>query len=91
MRGGQLIIDLKNKNHTSGVAVNHPGIYNLIKSTRKPVRLCNLVIDGVEKRDANLYIFNSNGNSFNGGISYGDTDYTFTIADNDDVTFTKAV
>ena len=89
MRGGELIIDLKNINHTSGVAVNHPGIYNLIKSSRKPVRLCNLVLDGIEKRDADLYIINSTSNAFNGAISYGDIDYNFTITDTDDITFTK--
>lgn len=89
MRGGELIIDLKNIDHTSGVAVNHPGIYNLIKNSRKPVRLCNLVLDSVEKKDVNLSILNSNGNSFNGAISYGDIDYNFTITDTDDVTFTK--
>ena len=88
MRGGELIIDLKNKNHTMGVAVNHPGIYNLIESTRKPVRLCNLVIADSEKQDLCLTSLEAVGNTYKAIVILAAQNYDITITDTDDITIT---
>ena len=90
MRGGELIIDLKNKNHTVGVAVNHPGIYDLIKSTRKPVRLCNLVIADLERQDVDLTSLEAVGSTYKAILLLGGAQsYTITITNTDEVTFTN--
>ena len=86
MRGGRLIIDLKNINHTEGVAVKHPGIYNLIKSTRKPVRLCNFVINNTEYQDVDLIGLTASGNSYSSLILFTTGNYKIIITDTDDVT-----
>lgn len=86
MRGGELIIDLKNKNHTIGVAVNHPGIYDMIESTRKPVRFCNLVIADSEKQDVCLTSLVAIGNTYKTVLILAGQNYNITITDTDDVT-----
>ena len=87
MRGGEIIIDLKNKNHVLGTAVNHPGIYSLIKSTRKPVRLCNFVLAGSEKYDICLTSLESVNNTYKAVIILASANYNIDITDTDDVTF----
>ena len=89
MRGGELIIDLKNINHTLGVGVNHPGIYGLIESTRKPVRLCNLVIGNSEKQDIDLVSLEAIGNTYKAVVILAQKNYDITITDTDDVTITE--
>lgn len=87
MRGGELIIDLKNIDHTLGVAVKHPGIYGLIGSTRKPVRLCNLVIAGSKKQDVDLISLEAVDSTYKVTLLLGGaTNYTITITNTDDVT-----
>lgn len=88
MRGGELIIDLKNINHVLGTALNHPGIYGLIKSTRKPVRLCNLVIAGSEKQDLNVTSLELFGDTYKARITLAEKVYNVIITNTDDVTFT---
>ena len=87
MRGGELIIDLKNINHVLGTAVNHPGIYSLIKSTRKPVRLCNFVLVGSEKQDLNVTSLEQFGDTYKARIILAQTSYNMLITNTDDVTF----
>ena len=90
MRGGQLIIDLKNINHTVGVAVNHPGIYDLIERTRKPVRLCNLVIAGSKKQDVDLISLEAVDSTYKVTLFLGGVQsYTIIITNTDEVTFTN--
>ena len=89
MRGGELIIDLKNINHTLGVAVKHPGIYCLIDSTRKPVRLCNLVIAGSKKQDVDLISLEAVDSTYKVSLLGGANSYTITITNTDEVTFTN--
>ena len=90
MRGGELIIDLKNINHTVGVAVKHPGIYGLIDSTRKPVRLCNLVIAGLKKQDVDLISLEAVDSAYKITLFLGGANsYTITITNTDEVTFTN--
>ena len=86
MRGGELIIDLKNINHVLGTAVNHPGTYSLIKSTRKPVRLCNLVMANSEKQDICLTSLEPVGNTYKAVFSSVNTFYNIVITDTDEVT-----
>ena len=89
MRGGELLIDLKNKDHTIGVAVKHPGIYGLIDSTRKPVRLCNLVIAGSKKQDVDLVSLEAVDSTYKVTlILAGTTNYNMVITNTDEVTFT---
>ena len=88
MRGGELIIDLKNINHVLGTAVNHPGIYSLIKSTRKPVRLCNLVIAGSEKLDLDVTSLEQVGDTYKAVVILATQNYDILITNTDDVTFT---
>ena len=88
MRGGELIIDLKNINHVLGTAVNHPGIYSLIKSTRKPVRLCNLVIAGSEKQDLDVTSLEQVGDTDKAIVILANANYNILITNTDDVTFT---
>ena len=90
MRGGEIIIDLKNKNHVLGTAVKHPGIYGLIDSTRKPVRLCNLVIAGSKKQDVDLISLEAVDSTYKAGLLLGGPNsYTITITNTDEVTFTN--
>lgn len=90
MRGGELLIDLKNIDHTIGVAVKHPGIYGLIDSTRKPVRLCNLVIAGSKKQDVDLTSLEAVGSTYKVTLFLGGPDsYTIDITNTDEVTFSK--
>lgn len=90
MRGGELLIDLKNINHTIGVAVKHPGIYGLIGSTRKPVRLCNLVISGSKKQDVDLTSLEVVDSTYKASLLLGGVQsYTITITNTDEVTFTN--
>ncbi len=88
MRGGELIIDLKNVNHTLGVAVNHPGIYDLIESTRKPVCLCNFVVAGLEKQDIWLTGLEAVGDTYKAIIILAAQNYNILITNTDDVTIT---
>ena len=90
MRGGELIIDLKNINHVLGTAVNHPGIYSLIKSTRKPVRLCNFVLAGSEKQDLCLTSLEAVGDTYKGIIMLAAQNYNILITNTDELTFTEA-
>ena len=90
MRGGELLIDLKNIDHTIGVAVKHPGIYGLIDSTRKPVRLCNLVITGSKKQDVDLTSLEAVGSTYKANLFLGGAQsYAIAITNTDEVTFTN--
>ena len=90
MRGGELLIDLKNIDHAIGVAVKHPGIYGLIDSTRKPVRLCNLVIAGSKKQDVDLTSLEAVDSTYKVTLFLGGVQsYTITITNTDEVTFTN--
>lgn len=87
MRGGELIIDLKNIDHAVGVAVKHPGIYGLIESTRKPIRLCNLVIAGSKKQDVDLISLEAVDSTYKAILLLGGANnYNITITNTDDVT-----
>ena len=90
MRGGELLIDLKNIDHTIGVAVKHPGIYGLIDSTRKPVRLCNLVIAGSKKQDVDLVSLEAVDSTYKANLFLGGPNsYIIVITNTDEVTFTN--
>lgn len=52
MEGGYQIIDLKNKElSTSGDGTLIPGAFGLINSTKKPILVQNINLDGTECRD----------------------------------------
>lgn len=88
--GGYKIIDLENKKLTNDVGMVYEGIYDKIESTRKPILISGLNIDGKEYHDffATLYKV---------GIVYmidihehagGDGLKSLSINDNDVVTIT---
>lgn len=90
MRGGYLIIDLKNKNFTPGVGMVVDGIYDRIESTRKPIRLCNLVVDDKEMHDLDVVFLGVSGSTYTALTIIGETKYTLTINDIDVVTLTQS-
>ena len=87
MRGGYIIIDLNNVNFATGVEKVVEGIYERIGSTKKPVRLCNVKIEGIEKRDVDLVNLCVNGSGYFAYTTYVDTDISTTISDTNGVTF----
>lgn len=90
VRGGYTIIDLKNKNFKDSVGMVIDGIYDRIESTRKPIRLCNVVIDDKELRDVDVVFLGVSGSTYTATMIIGTTDYSLTISDLDVVTFTGA-
>ena len=87
MRGGELIVDLKNVNFVNNVGQIVNGIYELIENTRKPVRLCNVKLDGSEKRDIVLTDIGIVGSDYSANITIGQTATVVTITNTDTVTF----
>lgn len=84
-KGGYQIIDLKNKQLTSGTGMVYEGIYDLIEGTRKAILVSGLNVGGTEYHDT-FVDFTVNGSNFEGTI-YGKT---ITISDTDVVTVTNA-
>lgn len=88
MKGGYVIIDLKNRPFTTAVGVVVDGIYDRLEATRKPVRLSNVVIDSVELRDIDVSNIGVSGSSFIGSITFADKTYSLEITDVDVIKFT---
>lgn len=76
--GGYQVIDLQNKNLTSGVGMQYEGLYELIEGTRKPILVSGVQLDGFEYHDAFVQV-TPNGSQYEFDL-YG---YLFTINDND--------
>lgn len=78
--GGYQIIDLQNQ-PLSDSAVNIPGTYDLIESTRKAILLSGINIGGVEYHDTFIEVSVDSGN-------YTTTVYgkTLTITSDDNIT-----
>lgn len=89
MRGGYLILDLKNTNFSSGVGIVIPNIYDRIESTRKPVRLSNIVFEGKELRDIDINYLYAFGSTYTTSITVGALSIEIVIADTDVVTVTQ--
>lgn len=93
-KGGYQILDLKNKNLTSGVGMVFDGIYEQVEGTRKTHLVSGLQVGEVEFHDM-FVLFTSVGSSFVGVVNYAsgvDTTgtITFKIDDTDVVTVTIA-
>ena len=86
MRGGYLIIDLKNKPLEDGVGVVYEGVYERIEATKKPVRICNVNIDGTEIRDVDLTFIGLVDSGYAAAFVTGSTSYNISITDTDVVT-----
>lgn len=82
-KGGYQIIDLKNKQLTSGVGMVFDGIYDQIEGTRKTILISGLNLGGKEYHDTFVDLVSS-GSIFQGTI-FG---HTITINDVDVVTVT---
>ena len=87
MRGGYLIIDLKNVSFTTGVGKVIDGVHERIKNSKKPIRLCNVVVDNNEKRDVDLVNIGVKGSDYFANIEIGETSATVTITSEDVITF----
>lgn len=85
-KGGYQIIDLKNKELTSGVGMVYEGIYDKIEGTRKAILISGLNVGGTEYHDTFVEL-TVNESNFVGTI-YGKT---ITISDNDVLTVTNPV
>lgn len=82
--GGYQIIDLQDKELVTDTPMQYEGIYDLLESTRKPVMLCGITIDGNEYH--NTYAeFKVNGSQFEATI-YGKK---IAVTDLDIVTITN--
>ena len=60
----------------------------MIESTRKPVRICNLVIDSSERQDVDLTSLSAVAGTYKAIIILADVNYDMVITNTDDVTFT---
>lgn len=80
--GGYQILDLKNTAFVKNTAQVLEGAYEKIEGTRKAILLTNVNVDGTEYHDT---FIEGSGTPFTATV-YG---YTLTIADDDNVTFTK--
>ena len=87
MRGGYLVIDLNNISFSNGVGIVVKNCYDRIESTRKPVRLCNVVVDEIEIRDIELINLHSIDSSFQATFTIGGSDISVMIEDTDVITF----
>lgn len=85
MRGGYQIIDLKNKDISTGVGMLFDGIYDTIEGTRKAVLVTGLQYEGVEYADTFVEL-HVEGSAYIGNI-YGKN---INIQDTDVVTITEA-
>ena len=85
MRGGYQILDLKNKNITTGVGMVFDGIYDTIEGTQKAVLVSGLQLDETEYKDTYIQL-HVEGSSYLGTI-YGKN---INIQDTDVVTITEA-
>lgn len=83
-KGGYQIIDLKNKELTSGVGMTYEGIYDKIEGTRKAILVSGLNLEGTEYHDS-FVDFTVNNTVFEGTI-FGNA---ITISDEDVVTVTE--
>ena len=91
LKGGYQIIDLGDKEHTSGVGMTHDGIYDKIEGTRKAILLSGIVIDDVEYHDTFINPV-VNGTKYVAVVNVNPSkneEYVINIQDNDVVTFTK--
>lgn len=91
-KGGYQILDLKNKNLTSGVGMVYEGIYEQVEGTRKTHLVSGLQVGGVEYHDM-FVLFTTAGTSFVGVVNFASgVDSTgtikFQIDDTDVVTVT---
>lgn len=86
LKGGYQIIDLKNKELTSGVGMVYEGIYDKVEGTRKAILISGLNVGGTEYHDTFVEL-TVNSTNFEGTI-YGKT---ITISDEDVVTVTNPV
>ena len=86
IRGGYKIIDLKNKELTSGVGMVFEGIYDAIEETTKPIILPGLNVNGTEYPDRFLEIYKNGSNyEIDYAVTSGESVY-ITITDTDVVT-----
>lgn len=83
-RGGYQIIDLKNKNLTSGVGMVYEGCYDKIENTNKIILLTGIQVEDVEYKDAFVNLTVS-GSAFIGEV-YGKE---IKIQDTDVITITN--
>lgn len=86
MKGGYVILDLGNIKHKINTPVVHKGIYELLKSTKKPVIVTNVVLDNVEIRDSFTIWSGVEQEKEKFLMNYG---RTMIVAPNDEVTFTE--
>lgn len=80
LKGGYQILDLQNKNLTSGNGIIYEGAYDKLKGNRKPILVSGLKFGGIEYRDT-FVEFSLNAASYQGTI-YGKT---ITVETNDKV------
>lgn len=85
LKGGYQIIDLEDKELTSGVGMVYEGIYEKIEGNRKAILISGLNVEGTEYHDTFVELAVS-GSNYEGTI-YGKT---ITISDVDVVTVTNA-
>lgn len=85
LKGGYQIIDLGNKEITTGVGMLIDGIYDKIEGTRKALLISGLNLDGTEYHDTFVEL-HVEGSAFLGTI-YGKN---LNIEDTDVVTITEA-
>lgn len=83
-RGGYQIIDLKNKNLTSGVGMVYEDCYEKVKNTSKTILLTGIQVENVEYKDAFVNLTVS-GSAFVGEV-YGKD---LKIEDTDVITITN--
>lgn len=81
MRGGYQIIDLKNKNFTTGVGIVFEGVYDLLEGTRKAILFTGIQVDDTEFGDTFVEL-DVEGSAYI-GIIYGTT---IKIEDTDVIT-----
>lgn len=81
VKGGYQIINLENKDLTTGVGMQYSKLYEKIEGTRKPILLSGIQIDGTEYHDCFV-------EPIVDGTNYNVTAYgkTITISDLDIVT-----
>lgn len=61
-KGGYQILDFKNADIRSGITNYIPNAYETLEATRKPILLTNLMLDGLERRDAFVDFYVAQGN-----------------------------
>lgn len=84
-KGGYKLVDLKNVNLAVGTATEIKGTFSSIESNyRKPIVICGLTINGVEKKDA-IVNFEHGENMYNGLLCMTENNkFLFITVSNDD-------